>query len=158
VASDEVGVGDPGIGEELAFFEQAQGIEARLGGGAGLFCGGFVTVSTWGVAGAGEDTVVLGLGKVSSVTVAGGKVCSVAGGRVGGCRVGGCRVGGCRGGGCRLGWLFLRTPAPSGCRNLALLPGIPQELRFPGIPDSNLALFASRNQSRNCSSWQEFLL
>jgi hypothetical protein len=82
VASDEVGVGDPGIGEELTFFEQAQGIEARLGDGAGLFCGRFVTVSTWGVAGAGEDTVVLGLGKVS---------------RVGGCRVGGCRVGGCQG-------------------------------------------------------------
>jgi hypothetical protein len=41
---------------------------------------------------------------------------------------------------------------------LALLPGIPQELRFPGIPDANLALFASRNPSRNFDSWQEFLL
>jgi hypothetical protein len=56
-----------------------------------------------------------------------------------------------------LGWLFLRTPAPSGCRNLALLPGIPQELRFPGIPDANLVLFDSRNPSRNLDSWQEFL-
>jgi hypothetical protein len=65
VAFDVVGGGDPGIGEELTFFEWAQGIEACLGGGAGLFCGRFVTVSTWGVAGAGEDTVVLGLGKVS---------------------------------------------------------------------------------------------
>jgi hypothetical protein len=56
-----------------------------------------------------------------------------------------------------LGWLFLRIPAPSGCRNLALLPGIPQELRFPGIPDANLVLFDSRNPSRNLDSWQEFL-
>jgi hypothetical protein len=65
VASDESSGGDLGIGEELTFFEMAQGIEARFGGGAGLFCGRFVTVSTWGVGGAGEDTIILGLGKVS---------------------------------------------------------------------------------------------
>jgi hypothetical protein len=65
VASDEVGGVDLGIGEELTLFESAQGIEARVGGETGLFCGRFVTVSTWGVAGAGEDTVVLGPGEGS---------------------------------------------------------------------------------------------
>jgi hypothetical protein len=57
-----------------------------------------------------------------------------------------------------LGWLVLRTPGFVGRRILRLLAGIPQELRFPGIPDANLALFDSRNPSRNPSSWQEFLL
>jgi hypothetical protein len=30
-----------------------------------------------------------------------------------------------------------------------LLPGIPQELRFPGFPDKSFSLFDSRNPSRN---------
>jgi hypothetical protein len=65
VAFDVVGGVDPGIGEELTFFELAEGIETRLGGGMGLLCGRFMTVSTGVAAGAGEDTVVSGLSKVS---------------------------------------------------------------------------------------------
>ena len=46
VVVDIVGIGDSSIGEHLTFFECGEGVETRVGGGALLFCRGFVAVST----------------------------------------------------------------------------------------------------------------